>query len=310
MRVLELREPFGTDSLVFSNRPDPVPGVGEVVVGMLALSLNYRDRLVVDGFDRWRSAASRIPLSDGVGTVVAAGPHVSRVKEGDRVAPIFYPRWIEGVPVSARMGNALGGAASDGVYAEYVLAHESSVVAVPDHLTHEEAATLPCAAVTAWNGVAEPGRRRDGETVLVLGTGGVALFALQFACGSGARVIITSSSDEKLARARALGADAGINYRTTKDWPNAVRQITDGAGADLVVDTAGTLADAIDAVRVGGTIAYIGLLGRALWRAGRSRAGSRLHACGQGTDDGRRPPAVLLLARATSYGAGHRPARA
>lgn len=260
MRALEIREPFGLDSAVYTTRPDPAPGPREVVLRVSALSLNYRDRLVVDGIDRWRPREPRIPVSDGVGVVVATGGAVTRVGEGDRVAPIFYPRWIDGPPAAEKMEGALGGAAADGLYAEYVVADEAAVVAVPEHLADEEAATLPCAGVTAWNGVAEAASLREGDTAVVLGTGGVALFALQFAKLLGARVIVTSSSDAKLARARALGADDGINYRTTPDWPRAVRELTDGRGTDLVVDSAGTLGEAIHAVRVGGALAFIGLM--------------------------------------------------
>jgi NADPH:quinone reductase-like Zn-dependent oxidoreductase len=260
VRVLEVREPFGIDALAFATRPDPTPGPAEVVVRLQALSLNYRDHLVVNGFGRWRPPASRIPVSDGAGVVVATGSRVSRLKEGDRVAPIFYPLWLDGGPAPHKMDNPLGGAAADGLYAEYAAVDEAGVVLIPPHLTLEEAATLPCAAVTAWNGVAERTQLREGDTAVILGTGGVSLFALQFAKAAGARVIITSSSDAKLARAGQLGADAGINYRTTPDWPRRVRELTAGAGADLVVDTAGSLAEAIDAVRVGGTIAFIGLL--------------------------------------------------
>jgi len=261
MQVFEVREPFGLDSLALTTRPDPVPGPNEVVIRMQALSLNFRDRLVIDGFDRWRPTAPRIPVSDGVGLVAAKGPGVTRVKEGDRVAPIFYPRWIEGKPAPTKMTGALGGAVADGLYAECALAHESAVVTLPPHLSNEEAATLPCAALTAWNGVVERARPGRHDVVVVLGTGGVALFALQFAKMCGARVIVTSSSDVKLARARELGADEGINYRATPCWPSQVLELTDGEGADLVVDTAGALPEATDAVRVGGTIAFIGLLG-------------------------------------------------
>jgi NADPH:quinone reductase-like Zn-dependent oxidoreductase len=230
------------------------------VVRLKALSLNYRDHFVIDGVGRWRPPEPRVPVSDGVGIVVGTGSAVTRFAKGNRVAPVFYPRWINGPPSTEKMEGALGGAGADGVYAEYVVVHEAAAVAVPAHLGDEEAATLPCAGVTAWNAVAEGATPRAGETVVLLGTGGVALFALQFAKLLGARVIITSSSDAKLARARELGADAGVNYRTTRDWPRAVRELTGGAGAHLVVDTAGELAAAIEAVRVGGRIAFVGLL--------------------------------------------------
>jgi NADPH:quinone reductase-like Zn-dependent oxidoreductase len=260
MRVLEVREPFGIDALAFSTRPIPDPGPQDVLIRLQALSLNYRDRLVIAGFDRWRPAGPRIPVSDGVGEVVSTGAEVSRVRAGDRVIPIFYPRWIDGSPATRKMVGALGGAVTDGLYTEYALVDQSSVVIAPSHLSDEEAATLPCAALTAWNAVAERTRVREGDTVVVLGTGGVGLFAVQFAYAFGARVVVTSSSDAKLARARELVAAAGINYRSATDWPKVVRDLTDGEGADLVVDTAGSLAQAVDAVRVGGTIAFIGLL--------------------------------------------------
>jgi len=260
MRALEIREPFGVDALAYVDRPVPDPRAGEVLIKMRALALNYRDLLVVDGVSRWRSGAPRVPVSDGVGEVVGLGDGVTSVSMGERVAPTFCPRWIDGGPAPEKMSGALGGAAMDGLFAEYVVAHESSVVRVPNALSDVEAATLPCAGVTAWHGVAEEGRLRPGDTVVVPGTGGVSLFALQFAHLFGARVIVTSSSDAKLDRARSLGAADGINYRTTPDWPARVLELTGGRGADLVVDTVGNLTDAIAAVRVGGTIAYIGLL--------------------------------------------------
>lgn len=261
MHVLEVHEPFGIDSLAFATRPLPVPGPKQVLIQIRALSLNYRDRLVIEGVDRWRPTRPRVPVSDGVGVVVGAGPDVSSVRQGQRVAPIFYPRWIDGEPRTAKMQAALGGAVADGVYAEYVVVDESSVVIPPSHLTDEEAATLPCAAVTAWNAVAERVRPHAGDTVVVLGTGGIGLFVLQFASAFGARVIVTSSSDEKLERAKALGAAVGLNYRTNPDWPGQVRDLTNDEGADLVVDSAGSLIDAVAAVRVGGTVSFVGLLG-------------------------------------------------
>jgi NADPH:quinone reductase-like Zn-dependent oxidoreductase len=260
MKVIEIRHTFGLEALKVVERPDPVPGSGQVVLKMSAFSINYRDLLVVNGVGRWKPQLPRIPLSDGVGIVVATGEGVSRVKVGDRVAPIFYPKWLEGKVAAEKMGQALGGAAADGVLAEYTLVDQASLVQVPAHLTDEEAATLPCAGVTAWSALISFGNITPGDTVVVLGTGGVALFAVQFARMLGARVIITSSSDHKLARAKELGAAAGINYKVMPDWPRAVVEITDGVGADYVVDTVGGLKEAIAAVRLGGTVAFVGLL--------------------------------------------------
>jgi NADPH:quinone reductase-like Zn-dependent oxidoreductase len=260
MKVVEIRDGFSVDSLKLAERPDPVPVLGQVVLKMKAFSINYRDLLVVNGVGRWKPPFGRIPLSDGVGTVVAMGDGVSRFKIGDRVAPIFYPKWLEGAPAKEKMGQALGGAAADGVLAEHALFDESSVVHVPAHLTDEEAATLPCAGLTAWSALMPFGNFSPGESVVVLGTGGVSIFVLQFARFRGARVIVTSSSDQKLARARALGAAALINYKTIPEWPKAVLELTDGLGADYVVDTVGSLKEAIAAVRLGGMVAFVGLL--------------------------------------------------
>jgi NADPH:quinone reductase-like Zn-dependent oxidoreductase len=260
VKVVEIRESFGSDSLQLVERPEPVPGPAQVLLKMKAFSINYRELLVVNGVGRWKPPPGRVPVSDGVGIVVAAGTGVSRVKIGDRVSPIFYPKWLEGRVAAEKMVRALGGAAADGVLAEYTVFDEASVVRVPAHLTDEEAATLPCAGVTAWNALSSFGDMTPGDSVVVLGTGGVSIFVLQFAQLRGARVIITSSSDQKLARAKALGAHAGIDYKTKPDWPNAVAELTDGAGADYVVDTAGELKKAIAAVRLGGTVAFVGLL--------------------------------------------------
>ena len=260
MKVIQIHDTFGVDALKLVERPDPVPGPGQVVLKMRAFSINFRDLLVVNGVGRWRPSLPRIPLSDGVGIVMATGNGVSHVQVGDRVAPIFYPKWLEGRVAAEKMGQSLGGAAADGVLAEYTLVDAASLVHVPAHLTDEEAATLPCAGVTAWSALLPFGDIRPGDSVVVLGTGGVALFALQFARLLGARVIVTSSSDHKLARAKALGAAAGVNYKLTPDWPSAVIELTDGVGADYVVDTVGGLKDAIAAVRLGGAVAFVGLL--------------------------------------------------
>jgi NADPH:quinone reductase-like Zn-dependent oxidoreductase len=259
MKVIEISDKFGVDSLQLVERPHPVPGPGQVVLKMKAFSINYRDLLVVSGVGRWKPPLGRVPLSDGVGIVAAVGKGVSRVKVGDRVAPIFYPKWLDGRVAAGKMGQALGGGAADGVLAEYTLFDESSVVAAPAHLTDEEAATLPCAGVTAWNAVCLGGMK-PGDSLVVLGTGGVSIFALQFGRFLGARVIVTSSSDQKLARAKELGAAEVVNYKTEPDWPKAVVELTDGLGADYVVDTVGGLKEAIAAVRLGGTVAFVGLL--------------------------------------------------
>jgi NADPH:quinone reductase-like Zn-dependent oxidoreductase len=260
MKAFEIRDQFGVDSLKLVERPGLSPGLGQVLLKMKAFSINYRDLLVVDGVGRWKPPLGRVPLSDGAGIVAAVGSGVSRVNVGDRVAPIFYPKWLEGRAVAERMGQALGGAAADGVLAEYTVFDESSLVHVPAHLTDEEAATLPCAGVTAWNALLAFGSIAPGDSVLVLGTGGVSIFALQFARLRGARVIVTSSSDQKLARAKDLGANAVINYKTNSNWPNAVGELTNGLGADYVVDTVGDLKQSIAAVRLGGAVAFVGLL--------------------------------------------------
>lgn len=260
MRVVEIRDGFGVGGLKLVERPEPSPGPGQVVLKMKAFSINYRDLLVVDGVGRWKPPLGRVPLSDGVGIVAATGTGVSRCKVGDRVAPIFYPKWLEGRVAPGKMAHPLGGAAADGVLADFAVLDEASLVHVPAHLADEEAATLPCAGVTAWSALLSLGSISPGDSVVVLGTGGVSVFALQFAGIHGARVIVTSSSDQKLARAKEMGAAAVINYNATPDWPNAVADLTAGAGADYVVDTVGELKKAIAAVRLGGTVACVGLL--------------------------------------------------
>lgn len=260
MKVIEIRDKVGVEHLAIAERPEPVAGPGQVVLKMRAFSLNWRDLLVVNGVDQWKPSLPRIPLSDGVGIVTEAGKGVSRVKVGNRVAPIFYPKWLEGRASSGKMGSPLGGARADGVLAEYTVFDETCVVHVPEHLTDDEAATLPCAAVTAWNALVPRGQISPGDTVVLLGTGGVSLFALQFAKILGARVIVTSSSDQKLTRVKQMGAADTVNYKTTPDWTKAVMELTGGAGADYVVDTAGDLKQALAAVKVGGGVAFVGLL--------------------------------------------------
>jgi NADPH:quinone reductase-like Zn-dependent oxidoreductase len=261
MKVIEIQKQFGLDSLAVAERPQPTPSQGQVLVRMRAVSLNYRDLLVVTGAYDARLALPRIPCSDGAGEVAAVGAGVTRCRVGDRVAGCFMPGWVEGELTSAKAASSLGGAV-EGVLAEYVVLPAEGVVPVPEHLSLEQAATLPCAAVTAWNALVTQGHLKAGDSVLVQGTGGVSLFALQFARMSGARVIITSSSEEKLARALKMGATDGINYRTTPDWDKRVRELTDGRGVDHVVEVggAGTLPRSFKAVKTGGVISLIGVL--------------------------------------------------
>lgn len=261
MRALEVRGAWGLDHLTVGEREDPHPGPGQVVVAVAAAALNYRDLLMVQGKYNPKQPLPLIPGSDGAGRVIEVGAGVSRVKLGDRVCPIFAQGWIAGEPTRERARTTLGGPL-DGTLAERVVVSAEGVVAVPDHLSDEEAATLPCAAVTAWNALVAEGGVTAGQTVLVQGTGGVSLFALQLGKALGAQVIVTSSSDEKLARASELGADLTINYRAIPDWGKRAKELTGGRGADLVVEVggAGTLQQSLAAVRFGGTIALIGNL--------------------------------------------------
>ncbi len=261
MRAFEIKQPSGIDALDLVERPIPSPGYGQVLVKIRAVSLNYRDLLVVKGAYSRNLPLPLIPCSDGAGEVVEVGDGVTRVKPGDRVAGTFFQTWISGELDENKARSALGGAI-DGVLAEYVLFNQDGLVNVPEHLSHEEAATLPCAAVTAWNGLITSGGLKTGDTVLVMGTGGVSIFALQFARISGARVIVTSSNDEKLERVKQLGASDGINYKSVPDWDKRVLEITGRRGVDHVVEVggAGTLTKSLRAVRMGGHISLIGVL--------------------------------------------------
>ncbi len=260
MRAWEVAGAFGRDHLRLVERDDPTPALGELLLRMRAASLNYRDLLMVEGKYNPKQPLPLIPCSDGVGEVEAVGDGVRGFAPGDRVCPIFAPRWLGGEPTRERVRTTLGGPL-DGTLRERMTVAAESVVRPPAHLSDAEAAALPCAAVTAWSALVEQGKLRAGETVLVLGTGGVALFALQVAVLHGARVIITSSSDEKLARARELGAWETINYIREPAWGKRARELA-GDGVDHVVEVggAGTLAESLRAVRIGGTIHLIGVL--------------------------------------------------
>lgn len=261
MKVYEIQSGFGLDNLKLVERPEPQPGPGQVLLRMRAVSLNYRDLMTVEGTYNPRQPLPLIPCSDGVGEVVAVGDGTSRVAVGDRVATLFSQGWMGGRPSIDELRATLGGPL-DGTLAEMMVLPESGVIRVPAHLSDPEAATLPCAGLTAWNMLAEEGGVTAGDTVLVQGTGGVSIFALQFAQLLGARAIVTSSSDDKLVRARQLGAWQEINYLDDQSWGKTARSLTDGIGVDLVVEVggAGTLEQSLQAVRIGGSILLIGVL--------------------------------------------------
>jgi NADPH:quinone reductase-like Zn-dependent oxidoreductase len=261
MKAIELIAGFGIDNLHVVERVQPKLGLGSVMLKMKAWSLNYRDLLVVKGLYNPKLKLPFVPLSDGVGEVVNVSAGVTRVKVGDRALGCFMQRWLSGALTDAGAKSGLGGGPA-GIGAEYVELPEDGVVKVPEHLTDEEAATLPCAALTAWNALIVQGGLKDGDTVLVQGTGGVSIFALQFARLVGARVIATSSSNEKLERVKKLGASDGINYKETPAWEEKVRELTGGQGVDHVIEVggAGTFNQSLKAVRIGGTISLIGVL--------------------------------------------------
>ena len=260
MKSFEIQE-FGVENLVLADRPEPSPGAREVLVRLKAASLNYRDLMVVQGSYNPKLKRPLVPLSDGVGVVETTGPGATRFRPGDRVAGCFFQRWIDG-PHSTEKGRSALGGAIDGVAREYAVFSEDGLVAIPTSLTDEEAAALPCAAVTAWHALFEERQVVPGETVLLLGTGGVSIFALQLAVLAGLRVIITSSSDAKLAQARALGAHLTINYKATPDWGEEARKLSGGEGVDHVVEVGGsdTMVHSLRAVRTQGTISVIGAL--------------------------------------------------
>ncbi|HET9042423.1 MAG TPA: NAD(P)-dependent alcohol dehydrogenase [Burkholderiales bacterium] len=262
MKVFQIQGDWGMDHLQLATRPEPKPGPGEVLMRMKAAALNYRDLLVPNrGYGSFTGNLPLIPLSDGVGEVVEVGAGVTRVKVGDRAGPCFQQGWIAGEPDLERITKTMGGPV-DGTMAELVCLPEYGVVKIPPYLSDLEAATLPCAALTAWSALVTHEHLRPGARVLVQGTGGVALFALQIAKLFGAHVTVISSSDEKISRARALGADAAINYRTTPEWAKASREITGGRGFDHIVELGGehTIPQSLRCIRPGGTLSMIGVL--------------------------------------------------
>jgi NADPH:quinone reductase-like Zn-dependent oxidoreductase len=266
MDVWELKDGFGLDNLKRSQRPDPEPGPGQVLVLMRAASLNYRDLVVIEGNYGRSIQPPLIPLSDGAGVVDAVGPGVTRFSPGDRVIPTFFQGWTGGAPRGAVMAPTMLGGPLDGTLARSMVLGEAGLVPTPDSLSDEEAACLPCAALTAWSAIVTQGGVGPGDFVLVQGTGGVALFALAFAKMLGAEVMVVSSSDEKLERVRALGADHTHNYATDADWDKPAKALTRGEGCDHVLELGGseTLARSLKAVRTGGTVSLIGVLSGAI----------------------------------------------
>ena len=260
MKAVQI-ERFGIDELAFNEIDRPTPIAGEVLVRMRASSLNYRDLMMVEGTYNSRLKLPLVPFSDGAGEVVEVGEGVSRWKVGDRVCPIFMQGWVDGELDYSKSKSTLGGDL-DGCLREYAAFNEAGLVRIPDHLSFEEAACLPCAGVTAWNALMVSGGLQKGDTVLCQGTGGVSLFALQFAKAAGAEVTITSSSNDKLERAKGLGADHVINYREREDWDTVALELTNKRGVDHVVEIGGpgTLQRSMRAVKTGGHIAVIGVV--------------------------------------------------
>jgi NADPH:quinone reductase-like Zn-dependent oxidoreductase len=261
MRAVVIDGAFGLENLKIVDRPEPTLSPGQVLVRMRAASLNYRDVLMVRGQYNPRQRLPLVPGSDGVGEVVAIAPGVEQVQVGDRVCPIFASGWLSGELTRDKQRTALGGP-NDGTLVDYMALGAEAVVKVPDHLSDEEAACLPCAGVTAWSALVSQGKLKPGDVVLTQGSGGVASFCVQLAKLAGAQVIATSSSDAKLERLSMLGADHVVNYRNEPEWGKRAKALTDGRGVDHVVDLGGarTLAQSLKAVRPGGCVSIIGNL--------------------------------------------------
>jgi len=262
MQAYEVQDAFGIENLKRADRPDPEPGPGQVVVKVKAVSINYRDLLLVQGFYNPKQPLPIVPFSDGAGEVVAVGEGVTQYQPGDRVASCFFQGWQSGEPTPEKVATTAMGSPLDGMLTEMIALDENGVVPLPEHLSYEEGATLPCAALTAWSCLFRHTRIGPKDTVLTLGTGGVSIFALQLAKMAGAEVIITSSSDDKLARARDLGASQGVNYKTHENWSKEVKKLTGGRGVDHVIEVGGvgTLEQSIRSTRLGGHISLVGVL--------------------------------------------------
>lgn len=262
MKAYQISENFSIETLKQVEKSYNKLLPNEILVQIKAVSLNYRDLLVIKGIDKWKPPVGRIPVSDGVGIVIEIGSQVTQVSLNDRVAGLFFPNWIDGNLSPEKLLNSLGGSASDGMLQEFVVVKENAVIKVPDYLTNEEAASLPCAAITAWHALFEKGNLKSNDVVLIQGTGGVSLFSMQFALAVGAEVILLSGSDDKLERAKKMGAQHLINYKSVPLWENEVLEITNGLGANHIVEVVGSdhINKSINAVASDGTISLIGLI--------------------------------------------------
>lgn len=262
MKAYQISENYSIETLRQVEKSHNKLLPNEILVQIKAVSLNYRDLLVIKGIDKWKPPVGRIPVSDGVGIVVEIGNQVTEVSLNDRVAGLFFPNWMDGNLSTEKLLNSLGGSKNDGMLQEFVILKENEVIKIPDYLTNEEAASLPCAAITAWHGLVEKGNIKSGDTVLIQGTGGVSLFSMQFALAIGAEVILLSGSDDKLERAKKMGAQHLINYKSVPLWENEVIEITNGLGANHIVEVVGSdhINKSINAVALDGTISVIGIM--------------------------------------------------
>ncbi|PRB05513.1 NAD(P)-dependent alcohol dehydrogenase [Chryseobacterium sp. MYb7] len=263
MKAYQVSKEYSISSLELVEKPYPKLLPNEVLVKMTANSLNYRDLMVVTGYSSWKPPVGRVPVSDGVGIIVEKGSAVTSLSVNDRVAGLFLPKWIDGKLTDEKLGGSLGGAKTNGLLQEYAVFDHNEVIKVPDFLSDEEAATLPCAGLTAWHGVIEKGDIQPGSMVLIQGTGGVSLFSAQFALMAGAEVILLSSSDEKLALGKKMGINHLINYRQIPQWEKDVMNITSGRGVDHIVEVVGGshINRSMNTIAIDGTIAVIGLMG-------------------------------------------------
>jgi NADPH:quinone reductase-like Zn-dependent oxidoreductase len=263
MKAYQVSKEFSISSLELVDRSYPELLPNEVLVKMKANSLNYRDLMVVTGFSSWKPPVGRVPVSDGVGIIVEKGSAVTNLDVNDRIAGLFLPKWIDGKLTDEKLGGSLGGTKTDGLLQEYAVFDQNEVIKVPDFLSDEEAATLPCAGLTAWHGIIEKGDIKPGSTVLIQGTGGVSLFSAQFALMAGADVILLSSSDEKLALGKKMGINHLINYRQIPEWEKNVMDITSGRGVDHIVEVVGGshINRSMNVIALDGTISVIGLMG-------------------------------------------------